>query len=95
MQTKQTPRLSKTVRSILLLGAASLSLAFTIPGCPNMDELNEKRQQVGQRQPAPLPEGMPRAVPLEPGAADRMRRHLEDMQRLMERMQDEMQAIDE
>ncbi len=42
------------------------------------------------------PQGAPRrAVPIEPGAADRLRRHLEDMDRLMERMRAEMDQLEE
>jgi uncharacterized coiled-coil protein SlyX len=33
---------SKKARTTLALTAAFLSLAFTIPGCPNVDELNER-----------------------------------------------------
>jgi TolA-binding protein len=33
---------SKKARTTVGLTAAFLSLAFTIPGCPNVDELNEK-----------------------------------------------------
>lgn len=33
---------SNPMRTMLLLAFASLSMAFTIPGCPNVDEMNEK-----------------------------------------------------
>lgn len=58
----------------------------------NQDEQAE-RQQVGQR----MPRGQkaPRQVPIEPGSADRLRRHLADMDRLIERMREEMEDIDE
>jgi S1-C subfamily serine protease len=60
----------------------------------------EERQQVGQAGPPPggLPPGaMPRqrSVPVKPGQAENLRRHLEDMERLMERMRAEMQGIGE
>jgi S1-C subfamily serine protease len=60
----------------------------------------EERQQVGQagRPPGGLPPGaMPRqrSVPVKPGQAENLRRHLEDMERLMERMRAEMQGIGE
>lgn len=47
------------------------------------------------RQPE-APRAMPRAMPApDPEAGDRMRRHLEDMQLLIERMREEMQGIGE
>lgn len=61
----------------------------------------EERQQVGQeagRPPGGLPPGaMPRqrSVPVKPGQAEALRRHLEDMERLMERMRAEMEGIGE
>jgi uncharacterized coiled-coil protein SlyX len=33
---------SRKVHTALAMTVACLSLAFTIPGCPNMDEMNEK-----------------------------------------------------
>jgi serine protease Do len=53
-----------------------------------------------ERRPAALPrEGAepraPRAVPIEPGSAERLLRHIEDMERLMERMREEMEGIEE
>jgi S1-C subfamily serine protease len=59
-----------------------------------IDEEREAPQQVGQR--APAPDQMPRAMPApDPEAADRMRKNLEDMQLLIERMREEMQGIGE
>lgn len=55
---------------------------------------DEERQPVGRDRARSVPPA-PRAVPIEPGSAERLRRHLEDMQRLMERMRDEMEGIEE
>ena len=59
----------------------------------NQDEQAE-RQQVRQRI-IPRSQKEPRQVPIEPGSADRLRRHLADMDRLIERMREEMEDIDE
>lgn len=58
---------------------------------------DEERRPAGlPRAPeAPLPPEAPRAVPIEPGSAERLLRHIEDMERLMERMRDEMEGIGE
>jgi hypothetical protein len=37
----------------------------------------------------------PQAVPMNPGSADRLRRHLEEMQTLLERMDREMEEVGE
>ena len=54
----------------------------------------EERQRVGQAVP---PGGQPpqRAIPVPPKRAENLRRHLEDMERLMDRMRTEMEGIEE
>jgi S1-C subfamily serine protease len=42
-----------------------------------------------------LPQGQPQRIPVKPGQAEALRRHLEDMERLMERMRAEMDGIGE
>lgn len=42
-----------------------------------------------------LPQGQPQRIPVKPGQAEALRRHLEDMERLMERMRAEMEGIGE
>jgi S1-C subfamily serine protease len=49
------------------------------------------RQQVAQPPRAP----QPRAVPLEPGSVDRLRRALEEMGSLLERMDREMEELED
>jgi S1-C subfamily serine protease len=54
----------------------------------------EERQQVGQQEPRG-PQPRQQRIPVKPGQAEALRRHLEDMERLMERMRAEMEGIDE
>lgn len=54
----------------------------------------ELQAALDEAMPRP-PQGSRRAVPIDPGAADRLRRHLEDMDRLMERMRAEMDQLGE
>jgi len=55
---------------------------------------DEERKQVSQNEAGPqMP--APKVIPLKKGSADRLRRHLEDMDRLMERMKEEMEGIEE
>lgn len=42
-----------------------------------------------------LPQAQPQRIPVKPGQAEALRRHLEDMERLMERMRAEMEGIGE
>lgn len=58
---------------------------------------NEEKRPAGlPRAPEePLAPEAPRAVPIEPGSAERLLRHIEDMERLMERMRGEMEGIGE
>jgi S1-C subfamily serine protease len=58
-------------------------------------EAEEADLQAAISEALPRPQQAPRAVPLEQGAADRLRRHLEDMDRLMEQMRAEMDGINE
>jgi hypothetical protein len=52
------------------------------------------RQQAGQAVPPNGPR-QPRAIPVPPKRAENLRRHLEDMERLMDRMRTEMEGIEE
>ena len=64
-------------------------------------ELAQAGRPPGQRIVPPpgggqgLPQGQPQRVPVKPGQAEALRRHLEDMERLMERMRAEMEGIGE
>lgn len=49
----------------------------------------------GQESPQPPPMGQQQRIPVKPGQAEALRRHLEDMERLMERMRAEMEGIGE
>jgi S1-C subfamily serine protease len=57
-------------------------------------EEQARRQQVGQNLP-PQQRGTPRAIPAPPGAAENLRTHLEEMERLMDRMRAEMDGLNE
>jgi S1-C subfamily serine protease len=57
-------------------------------------EEQARRQQVGQNLP-PQQRGAPRAIPAPPGAAENLRQHLEEMERLMDRMRAEMDGLNE
>jgi S1-C subfamily serine protease len=58
-----------------------------------------EEEEARQGRQAAVPRGempqRPRGVPVKPGQAENLRRHLEDMERLMERMRREMEGIDE
>jgi hypothetical protein len=56
-------------------------------------EAQARRQQVGQN--LPRGQGAPRAIPAPPRAAENLRHHLEEMERLMDRMRAEMEGIEE
>ncbi|MEK7951902.1 S1C family serine protease [Luteolibacter soli] len=59
-----------------------------------MEEEEQARQrQVGQNMPPQ--QRVPRAVPAPPGAAENLRHHLEEMEKLMDRMRAEMDGLDE
>ncbi|WP_193214749.1 PDZ domain-containing protein [Luteolibacter marinus] len=95
-------------RSFVIPSASIVNLLSKNPVSPEVAqaEMEAERlaqnQQVGQRGPrqrnlppsGPRPRPQPRAVPIDPDAADRMRGHLEEMQLLMERMRAEMEAIE-
>jgi S1-C subfamily serine protease len=87
-------------RSFIIPSAHLLTLLARDPATPEevqaAREAEEEEQQSAMNEAAPGPQGRaPRAVPIEPGSADRLRRHLEDMDRLMERMRAEMEGIRE
>jgi serine protease Do len=87
-------------RSFVIPTSALIDLLEREPVKPEIAQAalakqDEARQPVGQGRERPSPPAAPRAIPIEPGSAERLRRHLEDMQRLMERMRDEMEGIDE
>lgn len=54
----------------------------------------EERQQVGQAAPRERQVPAPRVIPAKPQQAENLRRHLEDMERLMERMRAEMEGLE-
>ena len=57
------------------------------------EEQQARRQQVGQN--LPRDQRAPRAIPAPPGAAENLRQHLEEMERLMDRMRAEMDGLQE
>ena len=52
-------------------------------------------RQLAMGQDRPRQRKVPRAVPMNPGSADRLRLHLEEMQALLERMDREMSEVEE
>lgn len=61
-----------------------------------MSAKEDERQQVTRNDDEAGPQQpRPQVIPLKPGSADRLRRHLEDMDRLMERMKEEMEGMEE
>jgi S1-C subfamily serine protease len=56
-------------------------------------EEQARRQQVGQN--VPPQQRVPRAIPAPEGAAENLRQHLEEMERLMDRMRAEMDGLNE
>lgn len=87
-------------RSFIIPTAHLTQLLAKAPVTPEeaqaMADQEEEQMQaaIDEAMPRP-PQGAPRAVPIEPGAADRLRRNLEDMSRLMEKMRAEMEGIEE
>ena len=92
-------------RSFIIPTAAIVELLKQEPVTPEealgaIAREREERQQVGQAglppgQGQPRQRAVPRSVPVQPGQAEALRRHLEDMERLMERMRREMEGIGE
>jgi S1-C subfamily serine protease len=87
-------------RSFIIPTAHLTQLLAKAPVTPEeahaMAEEEEEQMQAAMDEAMPRPpQGAPRAVPIEPGAADRLRRNLEDMSRLMEKMRAEMEGIEE
>ena len=91
-------------RSFIIPSAHLVKLLAKDPATPEEVQAakaaEEEEQQSAMNEAAPgrpraVPRTLPRAVPIEPGSADRLRRHLEDMDRLMERMRAEMDGIQE
>ena len=87
-------------RSFIIPSAHLVKLLAKDPATPEEVQAakaaEEEEQQSAMNEAAPRRRQMtPRAVPIEPGSADRLRRHLEDMDRLMERMRAEMDGIQE
>jgi S1-C subfamily serine protease len=86
-------------RSFIIPAAAIIGLLERDPVAPSearaaLSEQREERRELARQQPDRGPRAQP-AVPIEPGSADRLRRHIDDMERLMERMRDEMEGIGE
>ncbi|MFC7335693.1 S1C family serine protease [Haloferula chungangensis] len=69
--------------------AAILGKESTSPELAEIPGRNDQQLTMRQNQ------SRPRAVPMNPGSADRLRRHLEEMQSLLERMDLEMGGIGE
>jgi S1-C subfamily serine protease len=87
-------------RSFIIPTAHLKQLLAKAPVTPEeaqaMAEAEEEQLQAAMDEAMPRrPQGAPRAVPIQPGAADRLRRNLEDMSRLMEKMRAEMESIEE
>jgi S1-C subfamily serine protease len=86
-------------RSFIIPAKAVAELLAKDPVAPDvaqeaLAQQGEERQRVGQAVP---PGGQPpqRAIPVPPKRAENLRRHLEDMERLMDRMRTEMEGIEE
>ncbi|MEM1084656.1 MAG: PDZ domain-containing protein [Verrucomicrobiota bacterium] len=79
-------------RSFIIPAGEIATILGQKPIAPEDAELpqrGERQLTMGQQRPRP------RAVPMNPGSADTLRRHLEEMQDLLERMEREMQEIGE
>ncbi len=83
--------------ALLIPSAEVVSLLEVEPVSPDLAEVRRADRREGPQVAAqgPAPRQAPRAVPLERGSAERLRRHLEDMERLMEIMRREMESIGE
>lgn len=55
----------------------------------------EERRQVARNDEGAPEQPAPRIIPLKQGSAEQLRRHLEDMERLMQRMKEEMDGMEE
>jgi len=69
--------------------AAILGKEATSPDLAQVPRRGNQALAMGQPHPRP------QAVPMNPGSADRLRRHLEEMQTLLERMDREMEEVGE
>lgn len=69
--------------------AAILGKESTSPELAKIPGRNEKQLTARKQRPRP------QAVPMNPGSADRLRKHLEEMQSLLERMDREMEEVGE
>jgi S1-C subfamily serine protease len=89
-------------RSFIIPTKAIVELLARNPVTPEaaqeaLAQQREERAQVGQAPPQNQ-QGQPprqRAIPAKPQQAENLRRHLEDMERLMERMRAEMEGVEE
>lgn len=87
-------------RSFIIPAGAIIELLARDPVAPAdaraaLSEQRQGRRELARQQSEEAPPAQQRAVPIEPGAAERLRRHIEDMELLMERMRDEMEGIEE
>jgi S1-C subfamily serine protease len=90
-------------RSFIIPTQSIVELLEREPVAPELAVKDSGRQRVEVPPPGGAPQGglppgvMPRqrSVPVKPGQAENLRRHLEDMERLMERMRAEMEGIGE
>lgn len=81
---------SRAIRSLLLRDPLTMEEAREV-----IAEQRRDRRELARQEAPDEGQGAPRAMPIEPGSAERLRRHMEDMERLMERMRDEMESIGE
>lgn len=82
-------------RSFILPASRVEEILGKKPTDPALAQLPDRRgrQQVAQASPQPPRAQRPRAVPMNPGSVDRLRRHLEEMGALLERMDREMEEL--
>jgi membrane-associated protease RseP (regulator of RpoE activity) len=86
-------------RSFIIPTKAIVELLDRSPLTPQaaqdaLAQQREERQQVGQAAPQGQQQPRPRVIPAKPQQAENLRRHLEDMERLMERMRAEMEGLE-
>lgn len=86
-------------RSLVIPAAEIVSILANKPSTQEDVELAQRQSEEQQRLMAgadgeEVPQA-PRAIPVEPGSADNLMRHLQDMERFMARMREEMDGIGE
>jgi len=78
-------------RSFILPAADVVAILSREATSPELAEIPRRGQQLA----AQRERSRPKAMPMNPGSADRLRRHLEEMQSLLERIDLEMEGIGE